>query len=66
MRSLTSHVQFDVFLSFVYSEIHLAKLCNLIFFRELFTKPELSEYKTNIAYLDEDYKSEDQYTVSFL
>lgn len=32
--------------------------------RLLFDKEELSDYTNCVAYLDEDYKFEDQYTVS--
>ena len=31
--------------------------------RTLFNKDELSVYTASIAYLDEDYKAEDKYTV---
>ena len=30
----------------------------------LFEQKELSDYTTCIAYIDEDYKAEDQYTVN--
>ena len=35
----------------------------MIYFRALFDRKEISDFTTSVAYLDEDYKSEEKYTV---